>query len=354
MTLLRTLSITTASITCALLLHICKGVLPTPPLHDFAHFNDYWNTHGTAVAAFSIARVVGLVLCFYLVVISILATSAELTRWHWLTTLTRWLSTPALYRLLIGSSLAVALTASPAAAIASVTPGNAIVRHSSSVDHVDVDDHVNVDDHHFNANAYSPSIDKTTFTVTDMGAVTEETTPEEVVTEGIVTEETMTEGETPIGLSDLSIISNFTVTDMGEATRTDDDAAPAGDPDDDRGQIRSVIRTDDDAGPAGDGDLLSEPASTGEQHEIQGEQHEPASTGEQHEVWLVQHGDNLWGIAAATVLERTGTTKPQDVSRYWHDLIDSNSDILNDRPDLIYPGQIIYLPDQNQAQGIRR
>ena len=60
--------------------------------------------------------------------------------------------------------------------------------------------------------------------------------------------------------------------------------------------------------------------------------------------WTVEAGDHLWGIAAATVAERSGSEDHMEVARYWLKLIEANADTVGDNPDLIYPGQVIRLP----------
>ena len=60
--------------------------------------------------------------------------------------------------------------------------------------------------------------------------------------------------------------------------------------------------------------------------------------------WIVEPGDHLWGIAAATVAERSGSEDHMEVVRYWLKLIEANADTVGDNPDLIYPGQLIRLP----------
>ncbi len=65
--------------------------------------------------------------------------------------------------------------------------------------------------------------------------------------------------------------------------------------------------------------------------------------------WTVQPGDHLWGIASAQVsaardagldIELTNQT----IATYWTRLIDANSDVLNNNPDIILVGQVLALP----------
>lgn len=77
----------------------------------------------------------------------------------------------------------------------------------------------------------------------------------------------------------------------------------------------------------------------------------PTARAGQGEIWVARPGDHLWDIAAQTVARRggTSTSNPADtaraVLRYWHRLLEANADTLGDSPSLIYPGQVIVLPD---------
>ncbi len=62
------------------------------------------------------------------------------------------------------------------------------------------------------------------------------------------------------------------------------------------------------------------------------------------DTWVVEDGDHLWGIAAATVFQRGGGDDHLTIARYWIRLIDANTDVVGADPDLIHPGQIIRLP----------
>ena len=59
--------------------------------------------------------------------------------------------------------------------------------------------------------------------------------------------------------------------------------------------------------------------------------------------WLVEPGDNLWAIAETVIAERSATPNRGSVAAYWSALLTANADRLVD-PDLIMPGQILYLP----------
>ena len=105
----------------ALLLDLSGGGLPAPPLTQPDRLDDWWNAQGTALATLSVVRVAGLALCCYLMLISVLAVLAAITRWRWMAVFTWWVATPALRRMLIGGSMAVALSA-PSGAAASPAP----------------------------------------------------------------------------------------------------------------------------------------------------------------------------------------------------------------------------------------
>ena len=63
---------------------------------------------------------------------------------------------------------------------------------------------------------------------------------------------------------------------------------------------------------------------------------------------VVARGDNLWGIARAEVARVTGEGTPRndEVAPYWQRLIASNHTTLRSGdPSLIYPGEVVALPD---------
>ena len=177
----------------AAMLHVSGSNLPVPPVDDPSQLDDWWNARGTALAALSAARVVGLALCCYLAVISLLALSAVLTRWQWLATLTGWASTSAVRRLLVGGSLAVALSAPPAAA---ASPASFSITDVGPAAHTQPV---------FTATDVGP-IDTTpaVFTATDVGPI--DTTP-------------ATFTATDVGPADTTP-ATFTATDVGPADTT--------------------------------------------------------------------------------------------------------------------------------------
>ncbi len=62
------------------------------------------------------------------------------------------------------------------------------------------------------------------------------------------------------------------------------------------------------------------------------------------DTWTVAPGDHLWHIAE-NVLELNGIQlSARTTTKYWRRLIAENSSTIGSNPDLIYPGQLIYLP----------
>ena len=104
----------------AVVLHGAGSTLPAPPLADPARLAGWWTGQGTPAAVLSVARIVGMALCCYLALISLLGTVASLTRWRWTQTLAIWVATPALRRMIAGGTLAAAMTSSYTAAAAPV------------------------------------------------------------------------------------------------------------------------------------------------------------------------------------------------------------------------------------------
>lgn len=62
---------------------------------------------------------------------------------------------------------------------------------------------------------------------------------------------------------------------------------------------------------------------------------------EQLTIHVVEPGEHLWAIAAATV----GHTGTGEIGRYWRSLVAHNRDRLRSGdPDLVFPGEVIELP----------
>ena len=120
MTARQALSLLVVATVGAVVLHSAGSTLPAPPLAEPARLAGWWTGQGTPAAVLSVARIVGMALCCYLALISLLGTVASLTRWRWTHTLAIWVATPALRRMIAGGTLAAAMTSSYTAAAAPV------------------------------------------------------------------------------------------------------------------------------------------------------------------------------------------------------------------------------------------
>ena len=120
MTARRALGLLVVATVGAVVLHGAGSTLPAPPLAEPARLAGWWTGQGTPAAVLSVARIVGMALCCYLALISLLGTVASLTRWRWTQTLAIWVATPALRRMIAGGTLAAAMTSSYTAAAAPV------------------------------------------------------------------------------------------------------------------------------------------------------------------------------------------------------------------------------------------
>ena len=72
---------------------------------------------------------------------------------------------------------------------------------------------------------------------------------------------------------------------------------------------------------------------------------EPAVVESELATWVVTRGDHLWSIASETVADRHEDDREATIAAYWLRLIDENRDVVDETPDLIYPGQVIRLPN---------
>ena len=64
--------------------------------------------------------------------------------------------------------------------------------------------------------------------------------------------------------------------------------------------------------------------------------------------YTVQPGDNLWSIARAAL---GGNADDTQIAPYWHTLIAANrSRLRSGDPNLIYPGEVLGLPDRGANQ----
>lgn len=73
--------------------------------------------------------------------------------------------------------------------------------------------------------------------------------------------------------------------------------------------------------------------------------------GGQREV-IVSRGDNLWKIAAEDLTEAMPMMpRPGEVTTHWRRIIEINRDRLRSGdPDLIYPGEVIRLPEVSERR----
>ena len=311
----------------AVVLHSAGSTLPAPPLAEPARLAGWWTGQGTPAAVLSVARIVGMALCCYLALISLLGAVASLTRWRWTHTLAIWVATPALRRMIAGGTLAAAMTSSYTAAAAPVAylvtdlgeaqataaigapadtaavPQERLDVHTAAVPQERLDVHT----------AAVPQKLFDVHTVTDIGAA-------------------------------LIGPARYSVSDLGPAHAESEDrlAGPADDratesphasaaaraDDQPQAAARDTARTDHQAHPAARDTAAADDTP------------DPGGLG----TWIVEPGDHLWGIAAATVAERSGSEDHREVARYWLKLIEANADTVGDNPDLIYPGQLIRLP----------
>ena len=120
MTARQALSLLVVATVGAVVLHGAGATLPAPPLAEPARLAGWWTGQGTPAAVLSVARIVGMALCCYLALISLLGAVASLTLWRWTHTLAIWVATPALRRMIAGGTLAAAMTSTYTAAAAPV------------------------------------------------------------------------------------------------------------------------------------------------------------------------------------------------------------------------------------------
>ena len=343
MTARQALSLLVVATVGAVVLHSAGSTLPAPPLAEPARLAGWWTGQGTPAAVLSVARIVGMALCCYLALISLLGTVASLTRWRWTHTLAIWVATPALRRMIAGGTLAAAMTSSYTAAAAPVayvvtdigeaqaTAATGVPADTAAVPQERFDVHtVTVPQERFDVH-----------TVTDIGAA-------------------------PIGPA------RYSVSDLGPAHAESEDrlAGPADDRATESPHASAAAGPDDsprtttgDTARADSGPHTTTRDATRADHQAHTTTRDTARTDHQAHpaardtaaaddtpdpgglaTWIVEPGDHLWGIAAATVAERSGSEDHMEVVRYWLKLIEANADTVGDNPDLIYPGQLIRLP----------
>ncbi len=76
-----------------------------------------------------------------------------------------------------------------------------------------------------------------------------------------------------------------------------------------------------------------------------GEESEPVVAPVTAPTHVVQPGDTLWRIAAATLAQRTGGPATSgEIARFWPEIYERNRAVIGTDPDLILPGQRLVLP----------
>ena len=358
MTARRSLGLLVVATVAAAVLHGAGSVLPAPPIAEPARLAGWWTGQGTPAAALSVARIVGMALCCYLALISLLGAIASLTRWRWTQTLAIWVATPALRRMIAGGTLAAAMTSTYAAAAAPVAyvvtdigeaeaAARGMPADTATAPHERADGHTITD---IGAAPVGPA----RYSVSDLGPTHAESehrpagraddhaaeSPHASAAPGTDDSARTTTRDTPRTDSgphatphDAARTDHHPHTATDDTARTDhqphtatDDTARA----DDQPQAatRDTARTD------------HQPDTAARDTAAADDTPDPGGFA----TWLVEPGDHLWGIAAATVAERSGSEDHMAVARYWLKLIEANADTVGDNPDLIYPGQLIRLP----------
>ena len=98
------------SVVGAAVLWAAGPTLPAPPLTDPDQLESWWRSNGTAVAALALVRIIGLALSTYLGFLSLVGGLVAATRWHWADRLFATLASDGARRLIVGGSLAAALS----------------------------------------------------------------------------------------------------------------------------------------------------------------------------------------------------------------------------------------------------
>lgn len=288
-----------AAAICAVILFLSGDSLPLPPLKDARNLNmflSWWTEQNNFLfTALSLVKTLGLLLCGYLLMISLMAVVACLTRWRWLAILTRWVTAPTFKRVIAGSTLTMALSAQAAAA--SGAP----------------------------------------FTVQDIGSV--RTTSQSVHTTMFTLPPT-TQPATQLP-STAQPSAPFTVQDIGTAYDINEHTTH---------NVSVIYDIENDithnSNVTYENDTTSSIELDTNANELEGD-----SYGESIELaWHVLQGDNLWNIATHVLKQQTGSAAPHMVQHYMAAIISSNQETLGDNPDLIHPGQIIQLPQIPQLE----
>lgn len=79
---------------------------------------------------------------------------------------------------------------------------------------------------------------------------------------------------------------------------------------------------------------------------------EPSEGPSEGSIHEVVRGDNLWCIAQTHIERTVGADVPTaDVAAYWRVVIDANrGELISGDPDLIYPGEMVFLPSIEGAR----
>ena len=359
MTVRRALGLLAVAIAAAAVLNAAGTALPAPPLAEPDRLASWWARQGTAAATLSVARLGAMALCFYLILISLLGAVAGITRWRWSEALAAWIATPALRRMIAGGSLAAVMTSTQAAAAAPAVysvvdfgeaqaeslhhPATGLAAaHARRAGHsiTDLGAAAARGSHHSVTDIGAAPVRQDALSVTDLGVAWGEPvdSPAAHVSDH-ATDAADPDGAARADSSPGTATSNPASTDSGTHPTTSNPADTHNDPhpttsnpastnNDPHPTTSNPASTDNDPDPAAD-----DPARADDS---------PRSGG--FDTWIVEPGDHLWGIAAATVAERSGSDDPTEVASYWLKLIEANADTVGDSPDLIHPGQLIRLP----------
>ena len=72
---------------------------------------------------------------------------------------------------------------------------------------------------------------------------------------------------------------------------------------------------------------------------------EDGSTASAH-TYRVRPGDSLWAIACRVLRQASQTPADAEVDRYWRAIYAANLSVVGEDPDLIFPGQLLVLPER--------
>ncbi len=402
----RALGLMIVAVAMAAVLVSAATALPAPPVTEPGRLGDWWTRHGTVAAVMSVLRIGGLAFCGYLAAISFLGVVCGLTRWNWAKHLATWTATPALRRMIAGGSLAIAVTSTHAAVAAppaayTVTDLGAVESTSAqqALPRRDVRDAVNspvsvtrftVTDIGAATNTPEPhSVTRaSTRPVTQPPqqpaspvarpvqqavppaaqtppqaaspprrtpspaahtppqAVSPETqTPQRAASPATGTRRPW-QAQLPLYAGAGTTAQSLDISVPSPAAGSPANAtSPTGTRHTRPTETSNVATT----APTSDTPAMSTPYATARRNPGTPAASAPSTNlrgdaGTAAETWLVESGDHLWSIAAATVSERGGSDDHLTVARYWVRLIEANIDIVGNNPDLIYPGQLIHLP----------